>query len=157
MLPYTFYMQSSDGSGNFSWFFSSSCLSSLLLGGLLLNLEMCLFILRLGCIFCQNLVFASTLDFPPPPSDNFGFTVWSLSFPSTGLVCVCVCVCVWDTKLLQLCPTLCDSMDFWPQGSSVHRILQGRILEWIAMSSSRGSSQPSVFYVSCFRRWVLCH
>ena len=67
MLPYTFYMQSSDGSGNFSWFFISSCLSSLLLGGLLLNLEMCLFILRLGCIFCQNLVFASILDFPPPP------------------------------------------------------------------------------------------
>ena len=83
--------------------------------------------------------------------------------PSLALgscVCVCVCVCV-HTKLLQLCLTLCDTMDCRPQGSSVHRILQGRILECIAMSSSGGSSQPRdqpcAFYVSCFRRWVLCH
>ena len=41
-------------------------------------------------------------------------------------------------KLLQLCPTLCDSMDSSPPGSSVHGILQARILEWVAMRSSRG-------------------
>ena len=44
--------------------------------------------------------------------------------------------------LLQLCPILCDPMDGSPPGSSVHGILQTRILEWIAISSSRGSSQP---------------
>ena len=38
--------------------------------------------------------------------------------------------------------TLCDPMDCSPPGSSVHGILQARILEWVAMSSSRGSSQP---------------
>ena len=45
-------------------------------------------------------------------------------------------------KLLQLCPTPCDAMDCNPPGSSVHGILQARILEWVAMSSSRESSQP---------------
>ena len=38
--------------------------------------------------------------------------------------------------------TLCDPMDCGPPGSSVHGILQARTLEWVAMSSSRGSSQP---------------
>ena len=47
-------------------------------------------------------------------------------------------------KLLvsQLCPNLYDSMDCSPPGSSVHGILQARILEWVAMPSSRGSSWP---------------
>ena len=43
----------------------------------------------------------------------------------------------------QSCPTLCNSTDCSPPGSSVHGILQARILEWIAISFSRGSSQPS--------------
>ena len=43
---------------------------------------------------------------------------------------------------LQSCPTLCNPMDPSPPGSSVHGILQARILEWFTMSSSRGSSQP---------------
>ena len=42
----------------------------------------------------------------------------------------------------QLCPTLCDPMDCSPPGSSVHEIFQARILEWVAISFSRGSSQP---------------
>ena len=50
-------------------------------------------------------------------------------------------VCV-HAKSLQSCPTLYDPMDCSLLGSSVHRILQARILEWIAMSSSRGSSKP---------------
>ena len=45
------------------------------------------------------------------------------------------------TKLLQLYPTLCNPMDCSPPGSSVHGILQAKILEWIAMLSSRKSSQ----------------
>ena len=42
----------------------------------------------------------------------------------------------------QLCLTLCDPMDCSPPGSSVNGILQARILEWAAISSSRGSSWP---------------
>ena len=43
----------------------------------------------------------------------------------------------------QACLTLCDPMmDCSPPGSSVHGILQARVLEWVAMPSSRGSSQP---------------
>ena len=45
-------------------------------------------------------------------------------------------------KSLQSCLTLCDPMDYSLTGCSVHGILQARILEWVAMPSSRGSSQP---------------
>ena len=45
-------------------------------------------------------------------------------------------------KSLPLCLTLCNPMDFTPPGSSVHGILQARILEWVAMPFSRGSSWP---------------
>ena len=45
-------------------------------------------------------------------------------------------------KSLQSCPTLCDPMDLSLPGSSVHGLLQASILEWVAMPSSRGSSQP---------------
>ena len=48
-------------------------------------------------------------------------------------------VCV---KSFLLCPTLCDPMECSLPGSSVHGILQARILEWVAMPSSRGSSWP---------------
>ena len=48
-----------------------------------------------------------------------------------------VCVCA---KLLQSYLTLCDPMDYSLSGSSVHGILQARILEWLTMPSSRGSS-----------------
>ena len=42
----------------------------------------------------------------------------------------------------QSCPTLCDPTDCSPPGSSVRGILQARILEWVAMPSSRASFQP---------------
>ena len=45
-------------------------------------------------------------------------------------------------KSLQSCPTLCDAMDCSLPGSSVYGILQARMLEWVVMPSSRGSSQP---------------
>ena len=45
-------------------------------------------------------------------------------------------------KLLQLCLTLFEPMDCSTPGSSVHGILQARIMEWVAMLSSRGSSWP---------------
>ena len=53
----------------------------------------------------------------------------------------------------QLCPTLCYPMDCSPWGSSVHGTLQARLLEWVAISSSRGSSWPrdgsGISCVSC--------
>ena len=48
-------------------------------------------------------------------------------------------MCVY-AELLQLCPTFCDSMDYSLAGSSVHGILQAKILEWVAIPSTRGSS-----------------
>ena len=47
-------------------------------------------------------------------------------------------------EVAQLCPTLCDPMDYSPPGSSIHGILQARILEWVAISFSRGSSWPRI-------------
>ena len=57
--------------------------------------------------------------------------------------------------MLQLCPTLCDPMDCSPLVSSVYGILQARILEWVAVLSSRGSSQPRESYphLFCLQHW----
>ena len=53
-------------------------------------------------------------------------------------------------KSLQLCPILCGPMDCGLPGSSVHGILQARIMEWVAMLSSRASSQPrDGTHISC--------
>ena len=69
---------------------------------------------------------------------------------------VCVCACVRACLVAQLCQTLCDPMDCRPPGSSVHGILRARILEWVAMPSSRGSSRSRdrtrVSDVSCIGR-----
>ena len=57
------------------------------------------------------------------------------------------------SSVTQSCPTLCDPMDCSLPGSSVQGISQARILEWVAISSSRGSSQPrDQIQVSCIRR-----
>ena len=50
----------------------------------------------------------------------------------------CVCVCVRARTCAQSCPTLCDPIDCSPPGSSVHGILQARIMQRVAISSSRG-------------------
>ena len=47
-----------------------------------------------------------------------------------------------ESEVAQSYPTLCDPVDCSPPGSSAHRILQARILEWVAISFSRGSSRP---------------
>ena len=68
-------------------------------------------------------------------------------------MCVCVCVCEVLSHV-----RLCDPVDCSPPGSSVHGILQARILEWIAISFSRASSQPRNWtWVSCIagRRFIL--
>ena len=65
----------------------------------------------------------------------------------TGYECVHVCVCA------QSCPTLCDLMDCGPPGSYVYGIFQARILEWVAIFFSRGSSRPrDQTHISCISR-----
>ena len=58
---------------------------------------------------------------------------WEFKYSHLGNLCCCL--------LTKLCPTLCDPIDCSPPGSSVHGISQARILEWVAISFSRGSSQ----------------
>ena len=64
-----------------------------------------------------------------------------------------------DAEYLHLSLTLCNSMYCSLPGSSAHGILQSRILEWVAVPSSRVLSwtrdQNCIFYVSCTGRWVL--
>ena len=71
------------------------------------------------------------------PNSYFCFWSGSLPLPSPW-----GCNNQVEVKVLptQLCPTLCDPMDYSPPGSSVHGILQARMLECIAISFFRGSS-----------------
>ena len=56
------------------------------------------------------------------------------------------------------CPALCYPMDCRPPGSSVHRIFQARILEWVAVFFSSGSSQPrDGTHIFCIGRWIPDH
>ena len=76
-------------------------------------------------------------------------------------------ISIWNWKIFMkvkvkslLCLTLCDPMDCSLQRSSVHGIFQARVLEWVAISFSRGSSQPrdqtwvSRIVGRCFTIWV---
>ena len=76
-----------------------------------------------GC--CQNFLEISSLV----------LLVLEVAFRPQGFLCT-------HAQSLQLCPTPCDPMDCSPPGSSVHGISQARTLEWVAISSSRGSSHP---------------
>ena len=99
---------------------------------------------------------------------------WKLTFSSPVSKCWVFQIC-WHTKcstltalsfmyvkvlVAQLCLTLCNHTDCSPSGSSAHRILQERILEWVAIPFSRGSSWPrDQTWVSCtagrfFTVWV---
>ena len=73
----------------------------------------------------SNRVLIGFSDFLPPPGPSFPF-----SHRGGG------------SLITTLYPTLCDPTDCSPPGSSVHGILQARILEWVVISFSRGSSQP---------------
>ena len=60
---------------------------------------------------------------------NTGWSLWPYCPPPQG-------------EVAQSCPTLCDPVDCGLPGSSIHRIFQARILEWVAISFSKGSSWP---------------
>ena len=67
-------------------------------------------------------------------SDNFFGQSLSEFSVSNNNICCCL--------VTKSCPTLCNPMDYSPPDPSVHVISRARILEWVAVSSSRGSSQP---------------
>ena len=61
-------------------------------------------------------------------------------------------------SVAQLCLTLCDPVDCSPPGSSIHGISQAKILEWVAISFSRGSSRPrDQTQASCIGRQIVYH
>ena len=74
----------------------------------------------------------------------FLFVFWK----KREILCALLCL------VARSCPTLCDPMDCSLPVFSVHGFLQARILEWIAISSSRGSSWPrDRTQVSCIAGW----
>ena len=81
----------------------------------------------------------------------------SLVLPST---CIFPCCTALNACMqAQSRPALCDPMDYSPPGFSVHRVFQARILEYVAISSFRGSSTPRLQWL--LHRQVdslpLCH
>ena len=86
-------------------------------------------------------------------SEPLRVITWTKVWETLPEVCVC--------SVIQLCPTLCDPTDYSPPGSSVHGIFQTRILDWVAISSSRASSQPrdqtSISCVSFIGRQIPYH
>ena len=67
------------------------------------------------------------------------------------------CISVW-VSVAQSCLTFCHPMECSPSGSSVHGILQAKILEWVAIIYSRASSRPRAqTHISCIGRWILYH
>ena len=70
-------------------------------------------------------------------SGRLGFKSWLWHLPQLYDYVLYLCL------VTQSCPPLYNPMDYSRPGASVHGILQARILEWVAMPSSRGSSQAS--------------
>ena len=92
------------------------------------------------CLFTQhpflNFIFLWAVE--DTQTVPFSSTPWS-KYNKTSKIWMCVCV-----KLLQLCLTLYDLMDCSPPGSSVHGILQARILEWIACPPPGDLPDPGI-------------
>ena len=92
------------------------------------------------------------------------FVIWKgnqcLDTIRKPIIKCCLCLREKEREVAQSCLTLRDAMDCSPPGSSVHGIFQARVLEWVAISFSRGSSQPSDWtQVSCiagrfFTNWA---
>ena len=85
-------------------------------------------------------------------------TLWCSGHPTEDLTQGCVCVCVCTRSVMS---DSCDFMDGSLSGSSVHGLFRVRILEWVAISFSTGSSQfrdqSCMSCISCIGRWILYH
>ena len=94
----------------------------------------------------------------------FGFLIYSFWLKYSWFT-IALALCIQQNVLvIHVCsarPTLCDPVDCSPLGSSVYGILQTRIMGWVAITSSRGSSQPRyqicVSFASCISRLILYH
>ena len=118
------------------------CISQRIISGLIHN-NMCV----LGTLSCLTL--CNPMDSSPPGFSIHGIfqarTLESVAIPFSRGYSWSPWATFYDcihSQSLQSCPTLHNPMDSSPPGSSVHRILQARILEWVAMLSSRGSFWP---------------
>ena len=108
------------------------------------------------------------IDTPPPRflcplycrQFLYHWTIWEvLTWGYSSALLYISCSAAAAAKLLQLCPTLCDSIDGSLPGSSVPGILQARILEWVAISFSIGWSKDCnyILNISQTLEFILCH
>ena len=87
-------------------------------------------------------------------TESFKYNLQQSNHKTKGTRYTCLCLCVYICVYICMCVYVracsvtevmsgpfCNAMDCSPPGASVHEILQARILEWVAISSSRGSSQ----------------
>ena len=102
-----------------------------------------------GIIFPNSVkVLAAALHYSFVRCYHWVKDTWNPSVLFLTMACCCL--------VAMLCGALCDSMHCGPPGPSVQGISQARILEWVAISFSRGSSQPGIKpVVSCIGKWVL--
>ena len=91
---------------------------------------------------------------------TYHFLLWFF-YSVQSLLSVKILLLVTAGLVTQLCPTLCNPMDYSPSDSSVHGISQARILEWLTISFSRGSSWlrdwTCTSCISCIGRRILYH
>ena len=105
-------------------------------------------------IFSVEFLCVELMIFPGTTPQHLQKPLWCLTYSSRLYN---TDECVW---VAQSCPTLCDPMDCRLSGSSDHGILQARILEWVAIPFSKGSSWPrdwtqvSHIVGRCFTLWA---
>ena len=103
----------------------------------------------LKCFYCRNNVYTDNIANYNCIRERYKIKVNFLPNPTCNwqgllkLLCLFAFYIIWKVKVkvAQSCPTLCNPMDCSPPGSSVHGILQTRILEWVAIPFSRGYFQ----------------
>ena len=111
----------------------------------------------LGCLCKGRVAEVMKLILDDPHSASELCTSLLIYRPLVAQMISLVCACV-HIQSFQWGLSLCDPMDCSPPGSSVHGIFQARILEWVAISSSRGYFRPrDSTHVSCIGRRVLYH
>ena len=109
----------------------------------------------LSCLNCFKNMASNHLEIMLPPKNWFPSHFFPVQFHYQLMARACVLSCFSHVQLFV------TPRDYSLSGSTVHGILQARIMEWVAMPSSRGSSQPRdqirVSYMSCIGRQVLYH
>ena len=110
----------------------------------------------------------SGLPFPSPMHERKKYWISEIHDLSSFMVMLskplftsCAIIVLYCIEVAQSCPTLCDPIDSSLSGSSIHGIFQAGVLEWIAISFSRGSSWPRdwshILCISFIGRQILYH